>query len=524
MKTILVKKFFVAVLTTVMTIGTLSGCGKGGGRSGTGRRTEGMTYQGQDVSEPLELNMYLIGDKAADFDKVYEKVNEILKQKVNATLNVKYLPWGEFDTKYSLIFSSGEDFDLIFTASGWGHYEETVAKSGFYEMDEKFRKTYAPDIQKLLPEVAWEQAEIDKKVYMVPNYQHEYGMEMVGVRGDLMEKYHYDDITTPEELESFLWDVAKGETAIKPLGSRNGADLVRYFLFPDRYPLIGGTFTSIFTYNLNDNDDSSIVYTIDTDAFMDYAKKMREFYQAGFWTADTLSSEEIQSDSWVQGKAAIMSWNLGNVCGRAREMNAAHPEWRATFVDPLRTSKKQFNAYINNGVGINAGSKHPERAMMVINELMTDKEVYDLTCYGIEGVHWEEAGENTYKSLPASENFPPNGTCNWGWMNLELMRTEYVEEKDEVYEKQRKTIEEWDRQNAIPHPYVTFSFDNQKVKTEVTNITSVLEKEFDPICAGLVDDPEKAVKDLREHLNTAGIQKVYAELQKQAEEFWASKQ
>ena len=233
MKKNLAKKVVVAVLAAAMTIGTLSGCGKGGTSSGTGKRTEGMTYQGQDVSEPVELTMYLIGDKAVDFDKVYEKVNGILKEKVNATLNVKYLPWKEVDTKYSLLFSSGEDFDMIFTANGWAYYEDTVAKNGFYDMDEDFRKTYAPDIQKIMPEVAWEQAKINQHVYMVPNYQHEYGTSVLGVRGDLMEKYHYDDIQTPEELESFLWDVAKNEKGIKPLGTRNGGDLARNYLFPD---------------------------------------------------------------------------------------------------------------------------------------------------------------------------------------------------------------------------------------------------------------------------------------------------
>ncbi len=517
------KKIIMAFLTTALTLSTLSGCGKNGNSSGTGKRTEGMVYHGQDVSEPLELTMYLIGDKAADFDKVYEKVNEILKKKVNATLNVKYLPWASHDTKYSLLFSSGEDFDLIFTASGWGHYEDTVAKNGFYAMDEDFRKTYAPDIQALLPEIAWEQAEINKQVYMVPNYQHEYGMEVVGVRGDLMEKYHYSDITSPTELEAFLRDVAKNEKDLKPLGSRNGGDLAGYFFYPKQYPLMGGSLGLLFTYNINDNDDSSITYTIDTDDFMNYAKKMREFYKAGFWSADTLSSTEARSDSWQQGRAAIMSWNIGTVTRLAREMNAAHPDWKATFVDPLSTNKKQFNAYINNGVGINAASKYPERAMMVINELMTDKEVYDLTSLGIEGVHWEAAENNTYKSLPASENFPANGTCNWGWFNMDLMRSEYVENKDDVYEKQRKTIEDWNKKAADPHPYVTFSFNNENVKTETANVNSIISKEFDPICAGLTDDPEKAVEDLRKHLNAAGIQKIYDEIKKQAEAFWESK-
>lgn len=204
-------------------------------------------------------------------------------------------------------------------------------------------------------------------------------------------------------------------------------------------------------------------------------------------------------------------------------MNAEHPEWKATFADPLQKRKKQFNAYINNGVGINANSKHPERAMMVLNELMTDKEVYDLTSLGIEGVHWEAGENNTYKALPDAEKFPANGTCNWGWINMDIMRTEYVENADAVYEKKIQTIEEWDQAAAEPHPFVAFSFHNENVKTEVTNVTGIVSKYCDPIYAGLVDDPEKAVEELREKLEVAGIQKLYDEIQKQADAFMASK-
>lgn len=90
-----------------------------------------------DTSEPMELKMYLIGDRTPDFDEVYGKINEILEEKLNCTLSVDFLSWGEHDTKYSLLFSGGEDFDLIFTASSWCHYEQTVALGGFAELTEE---------------------------------------------------------------------------------------------------------------------------------------------------------------------------------------------------------------------------------------------------------------------------------------------------------------------------------------------------------------------------------------------------
>ena len=39
-----------------------------------------------DTSEPMELKMYLIGDRTPDFDEVYGKINEILEEKVKTVL------------------------------------------------------------------------------------------------------------------------------------------------------------------------------------------------------------------------------------------------------------------------------------------------------------------------------------------------------------------------------------------------------------------------------------------------------
>ena len=52
------------------------------------------------------VTMYLIGDRTPDFDEVYDKINEILEEKLNCSLKVEFLSWGEHDTKYSLLFSS----------------------------------------------------------------------------------------------------------------------------------------------------------------------------------------------------------------------------------------------------------------------------------------------------------------------------------------------------------------------------------------------------------------------------------
>ena len=212
------KKGLALLLATAMTVGLLAGCGNGGsGQSSAGGSTTAAASGGGssessgsgaadnsgssaaedgaiDLSEHVDLKMYLIGDRTPDFDEVYAEINKILEEKLNCSISVDFLSWGEHDTKYSLLFSSGEDFDLIFTAPGWCHYQQTVALGGLYPLSEEFIQTYAPGIWEVLPEVAWQQAAIDGQVYMVPNFQQEFGQDVLAVRGDLLEKYGMTDI------------------------------------------------------------------------------------------------------------------------------------------------------------------------------------------------------------------------------------------------------------------------------------------------------------------------------------------
>lgn len=132
------KKGLALLLGTAMTAGLLAGCGSEGGSgssqaSGAGSAAEGgngESADAADTSEHVDLKMYLIGERTPDFDEVYGKINEILEEKLNCSISVDFLSWGEHDTKYSLLFSSQEDFDLIFTASSWCHYEQTVSLGG----------------------------------------------------------------------------------------------------------------------------------------------------------------------------------------------------------------------------------------------------------------------------------------------------------------------------------------------------------------------------------------------------------
>lgn len=516
-----IKKATALSLSAIMAAGLLAGCGSES-ESGTKDTAADSTNAGTastsdiDLSEHVDLTMYLIGDRTADFDEVYAAINEILEEELNCSLNVEFLSWGEHDTKYSLLFSGGEDFDLIFTASSWCHYETTVSLGGFYEMTEDFIKTYAPDIWETVPEIAWNQAKIDDKIYMVPNYQNEFGQEVLAVRGDLMEEFGIDQITNWDEVVEFFKACAENG-----IYASQGGPWYTYFQ-NQGMSTTGGAPQSgeLVLYDAWDANDLDFYYILDWDGFDEYCKTVKELADMGCWSSDVLNSSDERQTGLLTGKTASMTWNLGSCTTYAKQANSENPDWNVTIVDPVAGQSKKVNSYINNGVAINANSKNPERAMMVLNMLYTNQEINDMTRFGIEGKHWEAVGDDQYKVIDES-GFGVDSNCNWGWMNENIKRTEYIEDRTALDDTHDEILEAWNNNVKDEHPYDGFNFDSTNVSSQMAAVEAALATYYDPLINGLVDDVDATLAEFRAAMETAGIRDILAEMESQAAAFVA---
>lgn len=524
------KRFLARLMILVMLTVMLTGCGfsnKKGDKDTTNTaavvtETDGKTYNGVDISKEVTLKMYLLGERSKDFDKVYAEINKLLKEKLNTTVEIEFLSWSEHERKYSLLFSAGEEFDLIFTASGWGHYEATAAMGGFYELSEDFIKTYAPDIFKVAPEAAWTQALIDGKIYMVPNYQNEFAVNVLAVRGDLLKKYGSDTIKSWDDLIAYYGDIAAGESGITPLGTQGGG-LLYPFLLHKGVDTIGGAPSELFIYNTLDPEDHSITYALDWEGFSEYCKAVKQMFDSGYWSADSLATTEERQDGLLNGTAASMVWNIGSCKLYADQANKEHPDWEVTIVDIASDIPKGVNPYINNGVAINEVSNNKERAMMVLNEFYTNPAIYDLASLGIEGIHWEAVGTDKYKLLDANSDYGLDNNCNWGWTNADIRRKQYIENPTALDKKAEELKNTWSEDIKADHIYDGFTFDNSKVSSEIAAVGTVITQYYTPLMCGMAGDVDKAILELRNQLENAGIQSIYAEIQRQAAEFTESK-
>lgn len=523
------KKITALLLSTIMAVGMLAGCGASGGDSAgntsgasdaTSAGNSSDTASAADTSQHVDLKMYLIGDKPEGVDKVYAKINEILEEKLNCSVTVDWLTWAEHETKYSLLFSGGEDFDMIFTASSWCHFEQTVALGGFKALDEEFIKTYAPDIWEVEPQKAWEQATINGSIYMVPANYVEVTPDTVAIRGDLMKKYGYDDISSYDELIAFYQDCANDGM----YGNAVGAGSLYWLWFEQMgYYVLGGTPSGgeLVLYHSTDPSDVKVQYILDWDKFGEYCHEVKALAQAGCWPSDVLNSVQDRQDGLLNGKGASMVWNAGSCKIYANQANKEHPEWDINVYNIMPDVPYTSTKYINGGIGINANSKNPERAMMALNEFFSNPEIQDLAQLGIEGENWEAVNDDQYKVIEGSVY---NASNYWGWRNMAIARTEYQENPTEVDKKVNELNDYFLSHVKEDHVLDSFAFDSTAVSTQFAAVEAAMGTYFDPLVNGLVEDVDASLEQFKAAMEAAGIREVLDEVQKQVDAYIAAKQ
>jgi putative aldouronate transport system substrate-binding protein len=128
-----------------------------------------------------------------------------------------------------------------------------------------------------------------------------------------------------------------------------------------------------------------------------------------------------------------------------------------------------------NALGIGAGSKNPERALMLIDYLVGSKYSDQILGYGYEGKIMDYS---LFEDDPA---------------NHELL--------------------------YIKDPYDKFVFDKTPVQNEIDNILLVNSQFGVPILLGRAGDPSTAVNRYRQELEAAGIHKVIDAVKEQLKDY-----
>lgn len=476
-------------------------------------------YPNTDLSEPVTINLWELGNAPKDIEMVVPEINKILEKEVNTTLKINFIAWGDLATKYSLVLAGGEDVDLVHTAP-WNYYYTEAAKGAFMEITDDFITKYMPQTKKSQVPESWEGTRINGKIYGVPMNSVESEAKFVAIREDLRQKY---DIPTPTDwasYENFLVTIAEKETPESGIfgiaASAGNGELRR--LWMQQYEMYDGQNAQIgpFAYLYNGGaipkDDEFFVYW-DSQYMRDFVKRMKYLADKGCWSQDALSGTVSDDDSFKNGQGASVAWNrtlyqIGLEC----EKNI--PGAVAAFCD--LTSDKIVTAenYNNNMEAIASASKNPERAAMVLDLLKNYTPLYRLIYGGIEGTHYIKVDDEHFKKGSSYDNFP---MAAFAW---ELRRKDLQSIDTDPREVALQATFE---PRMVMPPTNGFAFDEQPVKNEMAAVQAVIDEYTPMLELGLVDDPDATIDEMIDRMEQSGLDTVKTEFLKQYNDWLETK-
>ena len=496
----------------------------------TGAETGGINYDGPsgntpvmdgeiDTSKFVTIKMLVLGDPPAGGadKKVLVELNKVLKKRMNAELEIQWVEWNNYATKYQMELVSGSDIDLIFTTSTWLNLWENADKDAFMDLTEML-PYYSPQLYADTTAEEWEGCTYKGEIVALPEHRKwQLSTPLFAYRQDWATEFGIEKVDSMDTLEQYCKGILANKDGVIPYnvgGSASSNEFYAMWLRQNTDYVQGpgsvGMSAPVASKSLEDCWTS--VSPVFDDKFLDFAIKMKEWGDAGFWAQDVMSATVDTKATFLSGSSGLYSMNVSNYYGLFKELAAEDPkaELGAFFFDEKRGTCVS-DVVTQDACSITADSKNPERALMMYDLFQYDKEVYNLTQYGIEGVQYVITKDG-FRDKPEGYNEELDSYFwdMWSTRNDALELPEFNPYQSEIDEV-NALIKPWTRLN----PWGSFIVDTADWNAQVTAINEAGTTWLPAIQFGKAGDPAEAVTKYRDALKNAGIDAYMEEVVKQ---------
>lgn len=494
------RKSFSLLLATLMALTLIvSACGGNKAADNTNKASNTAGSSNTKAEEPVKLIWYTIGAPQKDLSRVLEEVNKYTKEKINATIDMKMIDFGDYTQKMQVMAASGEPMDIMFTCSWAFDYVQNARKGAFMELDDLLDK-YGKGIKDTIDPAFLEGSKVDGHNYAIPANKELPAQEVWRFNKQLVDKYKFDisKATTMDSLEPMLKTIKEKEPGVTP-----------YAMVKDFMPVMP------FDYVIEkmpmavylDTKDYKVVNILETPEAKKALETVHKFYKAGYVSPEVATTSSVD-DLYKSGK-----WFMD----RAATQPLADNLWSASYGYPV-ISTAASKPYIYNWSvmgsmqAISANSENPEKAMEFLNLLNTDPYLRNLIDSGIEGVHYQKVKDNMIKNLPDAKNYDMP-TFSLGNIMITYLNDGDPENKWDEFKKFNES--------GIKAPLLGFNFDTSKVTNEIAAVNNVKEEFWSSLMTGTVDPDEYLPKAI-EKFKAAGLDKIIAEAQTQIDAWRAA--
>lgn len=517
-----VKKILALLLTAIVTVSSISGCGggnssdnsSGGGKSGSDASAEvqdtGASAGINFDEEPYEINFqYMVAQEGPNQQKVNEAINELALKELNMKVNMIPMTWGTYNNQISMMLAANEPLDVFLAfADRFSTYIESQ-----YVVD---LSQYTNELQGAF-EVLGEDAECgyigDFLVGLGQMKERGYPAGLI-VRKDIFDELGYkveDFNVSPDDYSSFdqITELfAKVKEAHPDMICMDGTSIMglQNLSYMDN---LGSDFGVLENYG----QTTTVTNWFESEQWKNFCQIGREWFTKGYLSHDIAVN---QDSGELKMKAGNCFSFIANVKPNTNVEKLAQTGYEVEVI-PLGDAMKNTNAVNSALISVANASKDPQKAAIFLNWIYTSQEFNDLINWGIEGEDWvlTEDGLAAY----------PDG--------VDANSVGYHNDFGYVYPNQfaghpwtGNPADIWEQYEAYNAGIMTskaygFTFDSTPVATEEAQLVAVRDQYWKDLAFGAVDFDEK-FQEFNDALYAAGLQTVMDEKQRQLDEWLAA--
>jgi putative aldouronate transport system substrate-binding protein len=335
---------------------------------------------------PIRMTVRLF-DQVPDMNNDYWKYYQ---QKAGVKLDVEWIPDGDYATKLNLILSSNDIREVLvancsnnlnnpafINAVQHGAFWDLTPVLGDFSKYPNLRDKVSPD--------AWKTSRVLGKIYGIPqSVPRAQGAPII--RQDLVEKAGQKMPATMNELLNVLEAVVKQNPRMIGIVSKQD-------MFINSNGGLAAAFGNAEPYF---NSEGGLVHSKLAPSFTKFIAFLGQAYTRGILSKEFAVMKPTQATEYFQSGAAVVMINESSRwCWPFTSMlrEKIDPGAIAQFTAPLEGDPGKYAIGLGNGVvdQMFISAKVPRDKMLRIMdyfERTTTDEYYELTTYGVEGIHF----------------------------------------------------------------------------------------------------------------------------------------
>ena len=471
--------------------------------------------------------------KQANSDKVWAAFNEQLQQYVpNTTVEFIDVSFDEYSEKFSQVLASGEGVDLAWT--GWLiNKPQNIADGNLMPLDDLLAE-YGQGIVDILGEnvVEIHRNADDGKLYYLPSWQGLVGdrrgwlvvTEIAELAGDTwiedteaaLNKWRNNYSEGTEAFQAVLDQATKYLAAAKEAGKLGaGINTGRVFGWSmyngtRSNPGVGGSEIGI---PFEDNT-FTVIDGVASEHYKLYAKTMADWYKEGYIRSDIMSVDTSTLTMPKNGEITDTTYVFScdpYLTEADQDAATADAGMDMTYLPVEENASLILGG--DTSYAIPYCADEPERAMMVLNAIYSQPDLYNTLIYGIEGEDYTKNADGTITTSYVGAS--PTADDSYGiqrWIIGSCKNALINNGTDPNYYADLEALEETARVN----PFLNFTFDRTNVEGICTSILNVYYEYGPQIDNGVAGDNwEELYNNYMAARKDAGIEELVTEFQNQ---------